>query len=84
MTETSLPFKPCIIVHGGAGSVPMSKRKPALCAVKEAARIGYHVLLEVRILIPGDILAISVAINIVRIVTASFYVSIHSIKRLQS
>lgn len=48
MAETNIPFKPCIIVHGGAGNVPMSKRKPALCAVKEAARIGYHVLLEVR------------------------------------
>ena len=50
MAETSIPFKPCIIVHGGAGNIPISRREQVLCAVKEAVKIGYHVLLEVRFL----------------------------------
>ena len=48
MDERNRPFKPCIIVHGGAGSVPLQRRKPAVCAVKEAVKTGYQVLLQVR------------------------------------
>jgi len=44
MAETNLPFKPCIIVHGGAGTIPSWRRKSALCAVKEAVKTGYQML----------------------------------------
>lgn len=46
MDDISLPFNPCIIVHGGAGNVPFSCRSSSLCAVKEAVRTGYQVLLK--------------------------------------
>ena len=48
MAETSKPLKPCIIVHGGAGNIPIARREQVLCAVKEAVKIGYRVLQEVR------------------------------------
>ena len=48
MAETSVPFTPCIIVHGGAGNIPISRRDQVLCAIREAVKIGYRVLLEVR------------------------------------
>ena len=48
MAETNLPFKPCIIVHGGAGTIPSWRRKSALCAVKEAVKTGYQMLTMVR------------------------------------
>lgn len=48
MPETRTPFKPCIIVHGGAGNISTSRREQVLCAVTEAVKIGYGVLLEVR------------------------------------
>lgn len=41
--ETS---RPCIIVHGGAGEIPIPRRTSCLSAVKEAAKIGYLMLLE--------------------------------------
>ena len=47
MAESHLSFKPCIIVHGGAGTIPLSRRNLALCAVKEAALAGHKVLQEV-------------------------------------
>jgi len=46
MAETRTPFKPCIIVHGGAGNISTSRREQVLCAVTEAVKIGYGVLLE--------------------------------------
>lgn len=49
MAETITTFKPCIIVHGGAGNISISRREQVLCAVKEAVKIGYCVLLEVRL-----------------------------------
>ena len=58
MAETNIPFKPCIIVHGGAGNIPIPRREPVLCAVTEAVKIGYRVLLEVRS-VPQIFLAIS-------------------------
>lgn len=48
MTETKSPPKLCIIVHGGAGDVPLSDRDKCLCAVKEAVQIGYEALSEGR------------------------------------
>ncbi|XP_074616178.1 isoaspartyl peptidase/L-asparaginase-like [Acropora palmata] len=49
MSEPTSPSKPCIIVHGGAGSISSSRSDlEVLCvlkAVKEAAQIGYQVLL---------------------------------------
>ena len=61
MAETSTPFKPCIIVHGGAGNISISRRGQVLCAVKEAVKIGNRVLLEVRFTLsnavqPGKVL----------------------------
>ena len=50
MAESNLSFKPCIIVHGGAGTIPLLRRNSALCAVKEAALAGYKVLQEVSLL----------------------------------
>ena len=41
-------FKPCIIVHGGAGTISSARRISSLSAVKEAVKAGYNVLLEVR------------------------------------
>ena len=49
MTETKSPPKHCIIVHGGAGDVPLSGRDKGLCAVKEAVQIGYEALSEVNL-----------------------------------
>ena len=40
--------KPCIIVHGGAGTISSARRISSLSAVKEAVKAGYNVLLEVR------------------------------------
>lgn len=40
--------KPCIIVHGGAGTILSARRISSLSAVKEAVKAGYNVLLEVR------------------------------------
>ena len=49
MTAQRKPsFKPCIIVHGGAGTISSARRISSLSAVKEAVKAGYHVLLEVR------------------------------------
>ena len=49
MTAQRKPsFKPCIIVHGGAGTISSARRISSLSAVKEAVKAGYNVLLEVR------------------------------------
>ena len=40
-------FKPCIIVHGGAGTISSVRRISSLSVVKEAVKAGYNVLLEV-------------------------------------
>ena len=51
MSEPPSPSKPCIIVHGGAGSISSSRSDvEVLCvmkAVEEAAQTGYQVLLAV-------------------------------------
>ena len=47
MSHSDETFRPCIIVHGGAGEIQIQRITPCLSAVKEAARIGYLTLLEV-------------------------------------
>lgn len=48
MKEKTSPVKiePCVIVHGGAGTIPASREEGKLRGVKKAARVGYKVLIE--------------------------------------
>ena len=38
---------PCIIVHGGAWTIPDSLKEPCINGVKKAAKAGYDRLIEV-------------------------------------
>lgn len=38
--------EPCVIVHGGAGTIPASREPGKIKGVKKAARVGYRVLIE--------------------------------------
>lgn len=46
MKETTGKIEPCLIVHGGAGTIPASREKGKIDGVKRAAMKGYRVLIE--------------------------------------
>lgn len=45
MKEKAL-IEPCVIVHGGAGTIPASREEGKLRGVRKAANIGYNKLME--------------------------------------
>lgn len=46
---TNRHMEPCIIIHGGCRTIPNQHQESVRQGVKLAARIGYDVLLEVKL-----------------------------------
>lgn len=53
-------IEPCIIVHGGAGTIPASREEGKIRGVKKAALVGYRVLGET----DSAIQAVESAVNV--------------------
>jgi L-asparaginase / beta-aspartyl-peptidase len=65
MKEKTVKTKivPCLIVHGGAGTIPASREAGKVKGVKKAARLGYKVLMEGE----SAIKAVEKAVNVMEI-----------------
>lgn len=55
-----MKIEPCVIVHGGAGTIPQSREKGKVRGVKKAARVGYRTLIETE----SAIEAVEKAVNV--------------------
>lgn len=55
--------EPCVIVHGGAGTIPASREAGKVKGVKKAARIGYKTLIET----DSAIQAVEKAVNVMEL-----------------
>lgn len=44
--KEKIPIEPCVIVHGGAGTIPASRECGKLRGVRKASNIGYAKLIE--------------------------------------
>lgn len=53
-------IEPCVICHGGAGTIPASREAGKLKGVKRAARVGYKILIETE----SAIQAVEKAVNV--------------------
>lgn len=53
-------IEPCVIVHGGAGTIPASREEGKIKGVKRAARVGYRTLIETE----SAIQAVERAVNV--------------------
>lgn len=53
-------IEPCVIVHGGAGTIPASREEGKLNGVKKSARVGYRTLIETE----SAIKAVEKAVNV--------------------
>lgn len=56
-------IEPCVIVHGGAGTIPASREGGKLKGVKKAARVGYRTLIETE----SAIKAVEKAVNVMEL-----------------
>lgn len=54
------PIEPCVIVHGGAGTIPASREEGKVKGVRKAACVGYRTLIESE----SAILAVEKAVNV--------------------
>lgn len=45
-TTVKVSTEPCVIVHGGAGTIPSSREEGKTRGVKKAARVGYRTLMK--------------------------------------
>lgn len=45
-TSREVKIEPCIVIHGGAGTIPQSREMGKINGVKKAAYVGYKELIE--------------------------------------
>lgn len=55
--------EPCVIVHGGAGTIPASREGGKVKGCKKAARVGYKALMET----DSAIIAVEKAVNVMEL-----------------
>jgi L-asparaginase / beta-aspartyl-peptidase len=56
-------IEPCVIVHGGAGTIPASREGGKINGCKKAARVGYRTLMET----DSAIKAVEKAVNVMEL-----------------
>jgi beta-aspartyl-peptidase (threonine type) len=62
-TSREIKIEPCIVIHGGAGTIPQSREIGKINGVKKAAYVGYKELIESE----SAIKAVEKAVNVMEL-----------------
>lgn len=62
-TSREIKIEPCIVIHGGAGTIPQSREAGKINGVKKAAYVGYKELIESE----NAIKAVEKAVNVMEL-----------------